>query len=282
MRPSTPRAEDARFRSLLDALDEAYCTVEVLFDVSGRAIDHRILDAHPALERHTGVSNPIGQLASVLVTGGEQRWNDLYSRVANSSVPERLEEGSDVMQRWFEVSVTPVKAVDDHEVAIFFNDVSARHNAEQALPQRTLQFETLLNEAPLGAYLVGADFRVRAVNPAALPRCAGIADVIGRDFGDVIRLLWTGDRADEFVQRFRHTLEKGESFLAADEAVLREGRGDAEYYGWQINRISLPEDGFGVVCYSRDVFPATWRRAHDSPTPRRSTVPFLSPHRSPC
>ncbi len=221
MRPSTARAEDARFRSLLDAMDDAYCTVDVLFDVSGRAVDHRILDANPAFERHTGVSNPIGKLAS------------------------------------------------------------ARHNAEQALLQRTLQFETLLNEAPLGVYLVDADFRVRAVNPAALPRFEGIADLIGRDFDDVIHLLWTGDRADEFVQRFHQTLETGESFLAADEAVLRKGWGDAEYYAWQINRISLPEGGFGVVCYYRDISVDVEARTRLADSEAQYRVPLLSPHPSP-
>ena len=225
----------------------------MLFDVSGRAVDHRILDANPAFERHTGVSNPIGRLASVLVPGGEKRWNDLYGRVAISRVPARLEEGSDVTQCWFEVSVTPDGAVDDHEVAILFTDVSACHNAEQALLQRASQFETLLNEAPLGVNLIDPHFRVRAVNPAALPKFEGIADLIGRVFDEVIHLLWTGGRADDIVQRFRHTLETGKSFLAADEAVVREGRGDAEYYAWQINRISLPEGGFGVVCYFRDI-----------------------------
>lgn len=59
MRKRTPRVEEARYRTLLHAMDEAYCTAEVLFDESGRAVDHRIIDANPVFERHTGVSNPI-------------------------------------------------------------------------------------------------------------------------------------------------------------------------------------------------------------------------------
>ncbi len=54
MWPDTPRAEDTQFRSLLVAMDEAQCTVEVRLDVSGRAVDHRILDANPAFERSSG------------------------------------------------------------------------------------------------------------------------------------------------------------------------------------------------------------------------------------
>ena len=45
-----------------------------------------------------------------------------------------------------------------------------RRKAEEALRRRTAQFETLLYEAPLGVYLVDADFRIRDVNPTALRR----------------------------------------------------------------------------------------------------------------
>ena len=41
--------------------------------------------------------------------------------------------------------------------------------SEEALRRRTTQFETLLNEAPLGVYLVDADFKIQAVNPTAFP-----------------------------------------------------------------------------------------------------------------
>src|ERR1700678_1054733 len=57
-----------------------------------------------------------------------------------------------------------------------------RRNAEEALRRRTAQFETLLNEAPLGVYLVDADFRIRELNPTALAAFGDIADLTGRDF----------------------------------------------------------------------------------------------------
>lgn len=253
MRSTAPHANDARYRTLLDAMDEAYCTAEVLFDAGGKAIDHRIIDANPAFERHTGVANPVGRLASELVPGGEQHWHDLYGRVALSRVPERLESGSDVMRRWFDVSVTPFGAPGDHQVAIFFKDVSARHNAELALRQRTSQFETLLNEAPLGVYLIDAGLRIRAVNPASLPAFAGVSDLAGRDFSEVLRMIWPPEQADEVMRLFRYTLATGEPFLAPDFSAVRADSAVTEHYAWQINRISLPEGGHGLVCYFRDI-----------------------------
>ncbi|MEP6780910.1 MAG: PAS domain S-box protein, partial [Gemmatimonadaceae bacterium] len=80
-----------------------------------------------------------------------------------------------------------------------------------------------------------------------------ISDLIGRDFDEVMHILWPPERANGLVQRFRHTLSTGEPFVAPDLAEVRYDRGVAEYYAWQINRISLPEGGYGVVCYFRDI-----------------------------
>jgi PAS domain S-box-containing protein len=125
--------------------------------------------------------------------------------------------------------------------------------SEEALRRRTTQFETLLNEAPLGVYLVDADFKIQAVNPTALPMFGDIPDLVGRDFGDVIHILWPTDYADEVVRLFRHTLETGEPYVTYEHIEERRDRKVKEYYEWRINRIPLPEGRYGVVCYFRDI-----------------------------
>jgi PAS domain S-box-containing protein len=127
-----------------------------------------------------------------------------------------------------------------------------RENTE-ALKRRTEQYETLLNAAPIGAFLVDADFRIREVNPAARPAFGDIPDMIGRDLDDVIHIQWEKPYADEIVRVFRHTLETGESHVEAERVERRADRRELEYYEWQIHRILLPEGGFGVVCYFRDI-----------------------------
>ena len=128
-----------------------------------------------------------------------------------------------------------------------------RRQGEDALRQRTAQFETLLNAAPLGVYVVDADFRIRQVNPTASAVFGNIPQLIGRDFGAVMHILWPDDVADEVVQRFRHTLDTGEPFLASERTAERRDRGGREFYEWQINRIPLPDGRHGVVCYFRDI-----------------------------
>ncbi len=245
-------AAGPQYGALFDASGQGFCVAEMLFDEAGRVMDHRILVANAEFKRHTGVTNPTGRLASELVLGGEQNLNDAFGRVATSGQSVRFESGPDVMQRWFDVSVSRIGDANSRKVAVLVTDISERKRAEHALAQCTQQFETLLIHAPFGVYLIGSDFRVRAVNPSAMPTFAGVPNVVGRDFDEVMHILWPSDRADETVQLFRHTLATGEAYYAPDDSEVRKDGGVAENYAWQINRIPLPEGGYGVVCYFHD------------------------------
>ncbi len=129
-----------------------------------------------------------------------------------------------------------------------------RHEAAEALRLHAAQFEALINHAPLGVYLVDADFRIRAVNPVALPVFGDIpGGVEGRDFAEVIHILWEKEYADEIVNIFRRTLDTGESYIASGRTEFRLDRERTEHYEWRAERILLPDGRFGVVCYFRDI-----------------------------
>ena len=116
------------------------------------------------------------------------------------------------------------------------------------------QFEALLNQAPIGVYLVDFDFRIRHVNPAAEGTFRDIpGGVVGRDFDEIIHMLWQKDFADELVEIFRDTLSTGEPYLARESAAQRAGTGEVEYYEWSLYRILLSEGRYGLVCYFRDI-----------------------------
>ena len=130
----------------------------------------------------------------------------------------------------------------------------ARHQrTEIILRQRTAQFESLLNAAPFGVYLVDADFRICQANPIAIPVFGNIPGLIGRDFDEVIHILWPTAYADEIVERFRHTLESGEPHIVPERMEMRADLGVIQSYEWQLNRIPLPDGRYGVVCYFRDI-----------------------------
>ncbi|HSC46205.1 MAG TPA: response regulator [Candidatus Acidoferrum sp.] len=135
-----------------------------------------------------------------------------------------------------------------------------RQQAKLKLQQLTREYETLINQAPLGIYLVDSALRIRHVNPVALPFFGDISNLIGRDFDDVIHILWAKDFADEVVRIFRHTLETGEPYASPELIEYRADRDTTEHYEWRADRISMPEGGFGIVCYFRDISAQVWAR----------------------
>jgi PAS domain S-box-containing protein len=139
-------------------------------------------------------------------------------------------------------------------VASQLETVRLRRDAERGLRDRVDQFETLFRQAPIGAYLVDADFTIREINPVALPVFGDIpGGVIGRDADEILHLLWNREYADEIVAIFRHTLATGEPFVSAERAEYRVDRGTIEYYDWRVDRITLPDGRHGLVCYFQDI-----------------------------
>lgn len=144
-------------------------------------------------------------------------------------------------------------------------DYVERKQSEETLRRRTEQFKILFDNAPFGVCLVDSDFRIREVNPVALPVFGDLPDLIGRDFSDVIHLLWRKEYADEIVRIFRRTLSTGESDEIPERAM--EHRIDCqvtEHHRWRVDRIPLAEGGYGVVC--RDILAIESQTKEASPT----------------
>ena len=175
---------------------------------------------------------------------------------------ETIRVRKDGSQLHISLTISPIREGDGRIVGAskIARDITERKQAELALRHRHAQFETLLNEAPLGVYLVDADFRIRELNPLARPVFGDIPDLIGSDFDEVIHRLWHKPYADEIVALFRHTLVTGEPYFAAERGELRADRGTLEHYEWRLSRITLADGRYGVVCYFRDISAAVQSR----------------------
>jgi len=136
---------------------------------------------------------------------------------------------------------------------VLVRDTTSTRRAEAQLRYHSLQFQTLLEQAPLGVLLVDPDFRLVQVNPAGMPAFSGIPDLLGRDVDEVVRILWPQDRAEEIIGVFRRALETGERCHMPELEEVRADRGVVEYYDWRVDRITLPDGRFGAVCYFREI-----------------------------
>ncbi|MDW3688447.1 ATP-binding protein [Cupriavidus sp. CV2] len=173
----------------------------------------------------------------------------LSARAGEESLSEGVEAGAD------DYLIKPFSARELlARVGTHLKMARFRREALDTLSQRSMQFKTLLDQAPLGVYVVDADLVIREANPTALKAIGDIAGgVIGRGFDQVIHLLWKKEQADSIVRIFRHTLDTGEPYVAREWAENRLDRGVTEYYEWKLDRIPLPDGRNGVVCYFRDI-----------------------------
>ena len=157
--------------------------------------------------------------------------------------------------RWWDLAVSPILdgGGKPEKLLVVSRDVTERMQAEDDLRKRSAQFETLLNQTPLSIFMVDADFCIRHVNPKALPVFGNIPDLIGRDFAEVIHILWPKGTAEQTIAQFRQTMETGVN-LYVDELIGKRADSDqVEQCEWQISRIELPGGSYGVVCYFRDI-----------------------------
>ena len=243
--------DNADMRSYVSALLAPYYSVEALAD--GEAALAAAQRARPDLVV-TDVMMPrldgFGLLAAIRADDGLRSVPVvlLSARAGEESRIEGLDAGAD------DYLTKPFSARELlARVGALLELDYMRRTGEQAFRRRSEQYETLFQEAPLGVYLVDADFKIREANPTAFATFGDIPDLIGRDFDQVIRSLSPRPPADEIVARFRHTLETGAPYFSSEHVQQRLDRGVTEYYEWQINRIPLPDGRYGVVCYFRDI-----------------------------
>ena len=111
--------------------------------------------------------------------------------------------------------------------------------------------QDIVDLAPIGMYVVDADFRLRLANPLARSVFGG-RDWIGADFGELIHTIWPDPYAGYLLERFRQTLASGEPYEHGSHSEQRRDRGAVEHYKWRIHRTLL--DGRpAVICYFRDI-----------------------------
>ncbi|MEE7463582.1 hybrid sensor histidine kinase/response regulator [Methylobacterium fujisawaense] len=126
------RLREERFRTILETVDAAFAIVEVKFDTEDRPVDYRFLEANPAFERECGV-NLQGKWVTEFAPDLESFWFETYGRVAKAREPANFESYAEAFSRWFDVRAVPVGHPRDRQIAIIFNNVTARREAEERL-----------------------------------------------------------------------------------------------------------------------------------------------------
>ncbi len=223
-----------------------------------------IIDANPFMINLLGYSlaELIGmEIFEIGLFSDAQANKDMFQilkatgQIRYENLPLQTEDGA-----LRDVEVVANRYDENGHSVIQFNirDTTERAQAavEQARAAERLQvahdtFRSLIDQSPFGTYLIDTDFRLIQISNGGRKAFANVRPLIGRDFADVVRAVWTDPFSSEVIARFRHTLATGEPF----KALTNERRADyeaSEAYDWTIERIILPSGDPGVVCHFYD------------------------------
>ncbi len=168
---------------------------------------------------------------------------------------EAIIERPDGTRLWFTPFPTPLLDPEG-QVTGGINmllDITERKRAEEDLLRNEALFSTIINQSPGGVYVVDDFFRIYQASMQAKSLFAAAEPVIGRDFTEVMRILWGAEIGEQLAVVFRRTLETGEPYKSSRFTEKRHDLDDDRSYDWQIQRILLPNGKHGVVCYFSDV-----------------------------
>jgi PAS domain S-box-containing protein len=86
-----------------------------------------------------------------LVPEREEHWFEIYDRIARGGAPERFEQFARALgNRWFEIYAYPFGEPGSRQVAILFNDITARRSVEDALRASEASQRSILETVPVG------------------------------------------------------------------------------------------------------------------------------------
>ena len=126
------RLAQDRFQTIVETIDAAFAIVEVKYDANDKPIDYRFLEANPAFEAQAGV-NLRGKWVTEFAPDLERFWFETYGHVAKTGEPANFESYAEAFKRWFDVRAVRVGNPADRQIAILFNDVTARREAQEQL-----------------------------------------------------------------------------------------------------------------------------------------------------
>ncbi len=219
---------EERYRTLFNSIDEGFCIIEFFDGPHGPLSDYIHVEANPAYTQHAGIPNVVGQKVREMVPDEAGGWVELYGEVLRTGAPIRFERELVATKRYLELAAFRVEPASRRQVAVLFQDITARKRAEEELQQlnETLEARVVaaLSERKLLAdivegtnafvQVVDPSFRWLAINGASAQefyRIFGIMPKVGDNMlellkdqpehHDAVRAVWTKALAGEvFVE----------------------------------------------------------------------------------
>ena len=145
------------YRNLFDAIDEGFCIIEFFDGPHGPLSDYVHIQANAAYARHTGIPDVVGQKLREMVPDEADGWVELYGGVLRTGIPIRFQRELVKTGRFLELAAVRIEPPERKQVAVLFQDITARKRAEAALLKNEAQFRAFAEAVPSHVWACGPD-----------------------------------------------------------------------------------------------------------------------------
>ncbi len=148
---------DIPYRLLFDLIDEGFCVIEFFDGPHGPLSDYIHIAANPAYARHAGIANVVGQKLREMVGAEADAWVARYGEVLRTGEPIRFQQELVATGRYLELAAFRIEPASSKQVAVLFQDITARKRAEEALRTSEEQFRVFAQAVPNHVWASTAD-----------------------------------------------------------------------------------------------------------------------------
>ncbi|MUP45998.1 GHKL domain-containing protein [Gramella sp. BOM4] len=146
-----PEQNDHAFNPYFDFLEqmnEAYCSLEMIFDKAGKPVDALFLDSNQSFEKQTNLEDVEGLTLKELSPTLENHWFQIYGKVAISGKPAKFRHFTESNgEKWFDVSALKSGNSSSRRIIVFFREITHIKKAEEEILRTS---EMLKNEIEQG------------------------------------------------------------------------------------------------------------------------------------
>ena len=127
---------EARYRTLFNSIDDGLCVIEKIEAPAGQPLDFRYVDANSAFTAQPDMVGVLGKTLREVLPDEPEEWFASYNRVCTTGVAARFERSYPAQGRVLELNVFRVGGAESRKVAIIYDDITVRRQAElQTLEQ---------------------------------------------------------------------------------------------------------------------------------------------------
>ena len=162
------KESEEKYRLLFENMNTGFAYHEVLVNDDNKPIDYRYIEANNQFEKLTGlkVNDIIGKTVTEILPGIENDpadWIGKYGEVALTGEPLNIEDYSEPLDRWYNVSgYSPKKGF----FAVTFGDITDRKRAENKLKESEEKYRHLFENSPFSIVLLNSEGKIIEMNAA--------------------------------------------------------------------------------------------------------------------